>query len=178
MEDGMCPGCRLAVKISAASAARQPLPGKVPNYGRAQQAQAPEPPPQYQYDAPQQPAYRRTASVATLNDSVESRTLAALSYPLPPVALLALLDRKSSPALRREVYQSLAFTGGTAAFGFILTMIAGIPILGISAWLLLGFLVPVWLVLSNVYGIKTYSGEENHIPIVSDWVDEKLPIRH
>ena len=116
-------------------------------------------------------------AVVTLKDSVESRALAALGYPLPPLAMLALLDRKASPALRRQVYQSLAFTGGTAAFGFLLFMMLGVPFLNISAGLLLAVIFPAWLVLSVVYGIKTYNGDEVRIPIVSDWIDEKLPLQ-
>lgn len=154
MDDGMCPSCRLAAKISAASGARQPLPGKVPQYRP-----------------------RTTTAVVAQNDSVESRALAALGYPLPPLAMLALLDRKSSPALRRQVYQSLAFTGGTAAFGFLLYMMTGIPLLNISAYLLLAVIFPVWLVLSIVYGIRTYNGDDVRIPIVSDWIDEKIPLQ-
>jgi len=164
MDDGMCPSCRLAAKIDAAAATQKPLPGQVPNYGRAQSA-----PP------PFEPRVRSTA-VATMNDSVESRAIAALGYPLPPLALLALLDRKQSPALRRQVYQSLAFTGGTAAFGFICSMMLGIPFLQISAGILLAILFPVWLVGSIVYGIKTYNGEDVRIPIITDWIDERMPL--
>lgn len=156
MDDGMCPGCRLAAKIDAAAATQKPLPGQVPNYERSPRV--------------------RSAAVATMNDSVESRAIAALGYPLPPLALLALLDRKQSPALRRQVYQSLAFTGGTAAFGFICSMMLGIPFLQISAGILLAILFPVWLVGSIVYGIKTYNGEDVRIPIITDWIDERMPL--
>jgi uncharacterized membrane protein len=162
MDDGMCPSCRLAAKIAAASSPQQPLPGRVPDYGRGQASQP----------------YRkvRTTAVATLNDSVESRAIAALGYPLPPLAMLALLDRKQSPALRRQVYQSLAFTGGTAGFGFLCYMMLGIPLLNISAAIILAVLFPVWLVASVVYGIKTYNGEDVRIPIISDWIDERMPL--
>ncbi|GAC1499840.1 MAG: hypothetical protein NVS1B14_03480 [Vulcanimicrobiaceae bacterium] len=123
------------------------------------------------------PQRRRYAEVATLTDSVESRALAALGYPLPPLALLALFDRKQSPALRRQVYQSLAFTAGMAAFGAVLSMLVSVPFLGVSAVILLVMLFPVWLVGSIVYGIKTYNGEDVHIPIISDWIEERLPVR-
>ena len=148
--DGMCPSCRLAAKIDSAGADHQPLHGTVPKR-------------------------QRPAAVATLSDSVESRALVALGYPLPPLALLALFDRKQSTYLRRQVYQSLAFSGGTAAFGLALSWMLAVPFLNISAMLILALLFPVWLVASVVYGIKTYSGDDVRIPIVSDWLDERLP---
>ena len=30
---------------------------------------------------------------------------------------------------------------------------------------------PVWLVLSVIYGVKVWHGDEVRIPIVSDWLD-------
>lgn len=169
MDDGMCPSCRLAAKMAAASASRGELPGQVPNYGRGrQQAQPQAPPP---------PQYRASTSVATLSDSAENRALVALAYPLPPLALLALFGKNQSPALRRQVYQSIAFTGGMAAFGTALFAMLSVPFLNISAGILLAMLFPVWLVASVVYGIKTFNGEDVRIPIVSDWIDERTPAR-
>ena len=161
----MCPGCRLAAKMRAAAASRGELPGSVPKrkWQRQQQAQQ-----------EWQPQPQVHAAVATISDTVESRALAALGYPLPPLALLALFNRKQSPALRRQVYQSIAFTGGMAAFGTALVAMLGVPFLGISAGILLALIFPVWLVASVIYGIKTYNGEDVQIPIVSDWIDERL----
>jgi len=148
--DGMCPSCRLAAKIDATKAPRQELHGSVPQR-------------------------QRPARVATLQDSVESRALVALGYPLPPLAILALFDRKQSPYLRRQVYQSLAFTGGMSLFGLVLSWMLAIPFLNISAMLILAVLFPVWLIASVVYGIKTYNGDDVRIPIVTDWIEERLP---
>ena len=166
--EGNCPGCRLAAKLDAAAATRQPLPGAVPPRAGRQQP-APEP-------QPQAPQRQRSRQVAVMNDSVESRALVALSYPLPPLALLALLDRKKSNYLRRQVYQSLAFTGGLAGFSAVLWGMIGIPFLNISAGLLLAMLFPVWVVGAVVYGIKTYNGDDVRIPVISDWIDERFPV--
>jgi uncharacterized membrane protein len=171
MDDGMCPSCRLAAKMAAASASRGELPGQVPNYGRNRQ-QA-----QQQQAAPPQPQYRASTSVATISDSTENRALVALGYPLPPLALLALFGKNQSPTLRRQVYQSIAFTGGMAAFGTALFAMLSVPFLNISAGILLAMMFPVWLVASVVYGIKTFNGEDVRIPIVSDWIDERTPAR-
>jgi len=148
--DGMCPSCRLAAKINAANTPREELRGGVPRQ-------------------------RKAAPVSVLEDSVESRALVALGYPLPPLAILALFDRKQSPYLRRQVYQSLAFSGGMALFGLVLSWMLAIPFLNISAMLILAVLFPVWLVGSVVYGIKTYNGDDVRIPIVTDWIEERLP---
>lgn len=172
MDDGMCPSCRLAAKMAAAGASRHELPGRVPNYGRNRQGQA-QPPPQAQ----SQPQPRVSTAVATLDDTAENRALVALGYPLPPLALLALFGKNQSPALRRQVYQSIAFTGGMAAFGTALFAMLSVPFLNISAGILLAMIFPVWLVASVVYGIKTFNGEDVRIPIVSDWIDERTPAR-
>ncbi len=59
---------------------------------------------------------RGTATVATPPDPVESRALVALGYPLWPLALISLLDRKQSRSLRRQALQALGFNLGF--FGF------------------------------------------------------------
>ena len=171
MDDGMCPSCRLAAKIDAAAASRHELPGQVPNYGRQRASEQPR------QQAPQQPYYRASTAVATLPDSAENRAIVALGYPLPPLALLALFGKNQSPALRRQVYQSIAFSGGMAAFGTVLFAMLSVPFLNISAGILLAMMFPVWLVASVVYGIKTFNGDDVRIPIVSDWIDERTPAR-
>ncbi len=155
-ERGGCPSCRLAAKVEAATATRQQIPGAVP----------PRPAPA---------SVRGTATVATAPDPVESRALVALGYPLWPLALISLLDRKQSRALRRQAIQALGFNVGFFGFWALLSLIAQIPFLGFSAWVLVPLLAPLFLVASVYYGIKTWNGDDVRIPIVTSWLDERFP---
>ncbi|MBV8374644.1 MAG: DUF4870 domain-containing protein [Candidatus Eremiobacteraeota bacterium] len=111
-------------------------------------------------------------------DSAESRALVALGYPLWPLALLSLLDRKQSRYLRRQAWQALGFNVLMFGFGGLLSVIANLPIplLPLSAAVLLPFLIPVFLVASVYYGIKTWNGDDVRVPIVGDWIEERLPL--
>jgi uncharacterized membrane protein len=154
-ERGTCPSCRLAAKVEAATASRVHLGGDIP----------PRP----------QPAVVRKAEVGVI-DSAESRALVALGYPLWPLALLSLLDRKQSRYLRRQALQALGFNVLMLGFAGLLSVIANVPYLGLSASVLLPFLVPIFLVASVYYGIKTWNGDDVRVPIVGDWIEDRLPL--
>jgi uncharacterized membrane protein len=155
-ERGGCPSCRLAAKVEAATATRQQIPGQVP----------PRPAPA---------SVRGKVTVAAVPDPVESRALVALGYPLWPLALLSLLDRKQSRNLRREAFQALGFNLGFFGFWGLLSLIAQVPFLGFSAWVLVPLLAPLFLVASVYYGIKTWNGDEVRIPVVTSWLEERMP---
>ena len=157
-EQGTCPSCRLAAKVDAATATRTFIGGQVP----------PQPQPS--------PVVRGKAEVAAVGDPVESRALVALGYPLWPLALLAVFDRKQSRYLRRQAFQALGFNLGFAAFWGLLTLLANVPFLGFSAAVLIPFLIPIFLVASVYFGIKTWNGDDVRVPIVTDWLDERLPL--
>jgi uncharacterized membrane protein len=157
-ESGSCPSCRLAAKVGAASATRQQLGGRVP----------PRPVPQ--------PAVVKKAEVSLASDPLESRALVALGYPLWPLAMLSLFDRKQSRYLRLQAFQALGFNLGMAGFAGLLTLLANVPILGFSASVLIPFLIPLFLVASVYFGIKTWNGDEVRVPIVSGWIEDRLPI--
>jgi uncharacterized membrane protein len=154
-QNGTCPSCRLAAKVEAATGTRVHLGGQIP----------PRP----------QPAVVRKAEVSVL-DSAESRALVALGYPLWPLALLSLLDRKQSRYLRRQALQALGFNVLMLGFAGLLSVIANVPWIGLSASVLLPFLVPIFLVASVYYGIKTWNGDDVRVPIVGDWIEEHLPL--
>jgi len=156
-ERGGCPSCRLAAKVEAATATRTHIGGQVP-------------------PRPQPAAVRGKAEVSTIADPLESRALVALGYPLWPLALLALFDRKQSRLLRKQAFQALGFNLAMLGFGGLLSVVAQVPWLGISASVLLPFLIPVFLVASVYYGIKTWNGEDVRVPIISDWIDERIPL--
>jgi uncharacterized membrane protein len=155
-ERGGCPSCRLAAKVDAATATRQQIPGQVP----------PRPAPA---------SVRPQATVSAPPDPAESRALVALGYPLWPLALLSLLDRKQSRHLRRQAFQALGFNLGFFGFWGLLTLLAQVPFLGFSAWVLVPLLAPLFLVASVYYGVKAWNGDDVRIPVVSSWLDERLP---
>ncbi len=154
-ERGGCPSCRLAAKVDAATATRQQLPGQVPPRAAAA-------------------TVRGSVTVAAPADPVESRALVALGYPLWPLALVSLFDRKQSRQLRRQTFQALGFNVGFYAFAGLLTLLAQIPLLGISAWILVPLLGPLFIVASVYYGIKTWNGDEFSVPVITSWIDERL----
>ena len=63
----------------------------------------------------------------------------------------------------------MGFTG----LWFALDAVAHIPILQMSAWPLLGMLVPIYVVASVYYGFKAWRGDEVRVPLISDWLDER-----
>ncbi|MDQ6825967.1 MAG: hypothetical protein M3Z14_02040 [Candidatus Eremiobacteraeota bacterium] len=148
---GTCPSCRLAARVAAAAAARGELRGSVSRTGG------------------------RAATVATLDEPVESRALVALGYPFWPLALLSLLDSTQSRYLRRQAYQSLLFNFGMYGFLYALMMIGVLPLIGWSADVLLPFIIPITVVADVVYGLKAWHRKDVRIPFVSDWLDQRLP---
>ena len=155
-QQGTCPSCRLSAKVEAATSTRREIPGQVP----------PRPAPA---------SVRAPAAVAEIGDTAESRALVSLGYPLWPLALISLLDPKQSRQLRRQAFQALGFNVGVFGFGALLSLLAQVPFVGFSAWILVPLLVPFFLVASVYYGIKTWNGEDVRIPIVTSWLDERLP---
>ena len=167
-ERGTCPSCRLAEKIDAATGTRTQLGGQVPPRPHA------APPPQSHAQPPQaQP--RATVTVAEPADPIESRALVALGYPLWPLALLGLFDRKQSRYLKKQALQALGFNVGFAAFWGLLELASNVPVLGWSASVIMPFLIPMFLVASVFFGIKVWHGDEVRVPIIGDWIDERLP---
>jgi hypothetical protein len=169
-EKGDCPSCRLAARIDQAAAQRQPLGGGVgpsyePSSGYAQQPGA-------HAWQPQTQAPPRSNAVANVRP--ESRALVALGYPFWPLALIALFDPSGSDFVRRNAWQALGFNAGMYGIGWLVSSIAAIPLIGISAWPLLPFIVPVTIVASVVYAIKVWHGDDVRVPFVSDIVDQKL----
>jgi uncharacterized membrane protein len=173
-ENGDCPGCVLASRIDAARQTNR-IPGGVgPSYGsysqhqQQQQASYSAPPP----PQPPPPQVQRTAAVAV---RPETRAIVALGYPFWPLALIALLDSKASHFVKRQAWQALGFNLGMYGLGALLSAAAAIPILGLGAWPLLPFIFPVTIVASVVYAFKVWQGDDVDVPIVSDWVDARLP---
>jgi hypothetical protein len=174
--EGICPGCRLERRIDAAAGVRgslgggvgpsnpPPPPGPAAGFGTQQTRQA----------APRVVAVQTTALA---NVSTETRALLALGYPFWPLAALAALDPKRSPVVRRQATQALGTNFGLFGLWVALEGLVHVPLLGLSAWPLLTFLAPVWLVATVVYGVRVFQGDEVRVPLVSDWLDEREAAR-
>jgi uncharacterized membrane protein len=162
----------LAARIDAARQTNR-IPGGVgPSYG----SYAEPPPYQAAYSAPPPepppPQVRPAAAVAV---RPETRAIVALGYPFWPLAVIALLDGKASHFVKRQAWQALGFNLGMYGLTGLLTAAAALPILSLGAWPLLPFILPVTLVASVVYAFKVWQGDDVDVPIVSDWVDARLP---
>ena len=166
---GLCPGCRLERRINKAGAPRPGLEGGIGPSRPQPPPRADAPPPSY---APSHAPVARTAA-ALADVPVETRVLLALGYPFWPLAALALFDAKRSPAVRHQALQALGLNFGLFGLWFGLGAIAGIPILGFSAWPLLAILAPLWLVATTVYAVKVFQGDDVRVPLITDWLDER-----
>jgi uncharacterized membrane protein len=173
-ENGDCPSCVLAARIDAARQTNAINGGVGPSYGTYAEpppgpaySAAPPPPP-----SPPPPSVQPRAAVATC--CPETRALVALSYPFWPLALLALADSKGSLFVRRQAWQALGFNFGMYGLWALLSAIAELPLIGLSAWPLLPFVIPVAVVANVVYAFKVWQGDDVNVPIVSDWVDARL----
>lgn len=158
-ERGECPSCRLSERLDAAAGGGR-LPGGV---GGGQRSARSEP-------------TRPTVTAVCEPAPPETRALAALGYPFWPLAVVALFDPKKNQYIKRQAWQALAFNFGMAALGVFLHAVAAIPVLGWSAWPLLPFLIPIMIVADVVYAFKVWNGDDVRIPLVSDWVDSRLPL--
>jgi uncharacterized membrane protein len=171
--EGICPGCRLQRRIAHASAASA---GSIPGGVGPSNPPPPQPPPSR--SAPPPPQYGAARVIVQTSSplaevSPETRALLGLGYPLWPLALLALIDSKRSPAVRRQAVQSLALNGGMFGLFTAMTVLAHFWIvISWPAWVMLPFLFPVWLVATVVYGFKVWQGDDVRVPLVSDWLDE------
>ena len=171
-ENGDCPGCVLAARIDAARQTNQINGGAGPSYG----SYAEPPPHRAAYSAPPpEPPPPQVRPRAALAVRPETRAIVALGYPFWPLALIALLDGRASHFVKRQAWQALGFNLGMYGLGAILSAAAAIPILGLGAWPLLPFVLPVTIVASIVYAFKVWQGDDVDVPIVSEWVDARLP---
>jgi hypothetical protein len=171
-ENGECPGCVLAARIDAARQTNQIHGGVGQSYG----SYAEPPPHQAAYSAPPpQPPPPQVRPSAALAVRPETRAVVALGYPFWPLAIIALLDGKASHFVKRQAWQALGFNAGMYGLTTLLSAAAALPILSMGAWPLLPFMLPIFIVASIVYGFKVWQGDDVDVPIVSDWVDARLP---
>ena len=171
--DSLCPGCRLGQAIKGA-AQKQPVLAAVAgsngnasngNGARAQAASGPS-----FASAPRQAAPpRATVSVVEEAVSPEDRFLAALCYPLWPVAMIVLfLQSQRSKFLRFNVVQSLAVNALGVALYVMYAAASNFPVIGWQSALVLPFAMPIWFFVDLYLAVKAYGGQNIKVPIASD----------
>jgi uncharacterized membrane protein len=170
--DAICPGCRLGRAIGANAPGPRSLnaaPGGASssNAGATSQATATPPPP----PGPERP--KATVTSIETPPSPEDRLLAAVCYPLWPVALLMLFIRShKTPFVRFHVVQAL----GVNALGVLVYMAynfaSGLPVVGWQSALFLPFMMPAWFFLDLYLAVRTYGGHSPRVPIAADYAEK------
>jgi len=168
--DAICPGCRLGHAIGANAPGLRSLnaaPGGASssNAGATSQATATPPP------GPERP--RATVTPIETPPTPEDRLLAAICYPLWPLALLMLFIRsQKSSFMRFHVVQAL----GVNALGVLVYMAynfaSGLPVVGWQSALFLPFMMPAWFFLDLYLAVRTYGGNTPRVPIAADYADK------
>jgi uncharacterized membrane protein len=167
--DSLCPGCRLGQAIKGA-AQKQPVltAAASANGNGARSASAPGPsaaPPPRPAAAPPRPA----ATIVETPSTPEDRLLAALCYPLWPVAMIVLfLLSHRSRFLRFNVVQSLAVNALGVALYVIYAAAQHFPVIGWQSALVLPFAMPIWFFVDLYLGVKAYGGQSINVPIAAD----------
>lgn len=169
--DSICPGCRLGKAIKGVSQKQPVLVGTVASSNGsngARTATAPGP----SVGAPQ--AATPTATVAAappVEDEAapEDRLLAALCYPLWPIALIVLFLRSHrSRFLRYNVVQSLAVNALGVALYAIYAAASNMPVIGWQSALVLPVAMPIWFFIDLYLAVKAYGGQTVKVPIAAD----------
>jgi len=50
-----------------------------------------------------------------------------------------------------------------------------VPFISAAPDILRPLLIPIFLVASVYFGVKAWQGQDVHVPVISDWLDERLP---
>lgn len=154
--DSVCPGCKLgrAMRLPQTKAITTDRPHFENTNGSAAAA-APSPKP----------------SVTVMADaSAEERLLAALTYPLWPLALILLFLRGHvSPFVRYHTMQALAVNAlGVVAY-FVYTAAATLPVVGWQSALVLPILLPTWFILNLYLAVRAYGGHLTRVPLAAEY---------
>jgi uncharacterized membrane protein len=167
--DSLCPGCRLGQAMKGA-AQRQPVltaikGGSTGNGARTQADPRPS------FTAAEQTVAPPRAGVTVVEapPTPEDRLLAALCYPLWPVAMIVLfLQSQRSKFLRFNVVQSLAVNALGVGLYAIYAATSHFPVIGWQSALVLPFAMPIWFFIDLYLGVKAYGGESIKVPIAAE----------
>jgi len=116
---------------------------------------------------PHQPHDREVSRMQPMQ-SDESRLVAALGYPLWPVALIVLFtDMKQNRFVRTHAIQALGY-----AVAWVVVYLAMLVIPG--GYFLVWLLSLAWFVLALLYAYRAYQGEVFSIPIVGQFTERYI----
>ena len=167
--DALCPGCQLGQVIKGAAQKQAVLVGSTSTNGNgARSASASSTP--FSSDAmTAAPPPRPAATIVEDPPTPEDRLLAALCYPLWPVAMIVLFLRSQrSKWLRFNVVQSLAVNALGVALYVIYAAAQNIPVVGWQSALVLPFAMPIWFFVDLYLAVKAYGGQTTKVPIAAD----------
>jgi uncharacterized membrane protein len=166
--DSLCPGCRLgqAIKVSQ----KQPvLVGATATNGNGKQSAASAPGASAGPAAAAATAARPQVAQVESPPSPDDRLLAALCYPLWPIALIVLFfTSHRSKFLRFNVVQALAVNALGVALYLLYDAAQGIPMVGWQSALVLPFAMPIWFLVDVYLAVKAYGGQTTRVPIAAD----------
>jgi uncharacterized membrane protein len=160
-DSGVCPGCRLGRAMRAAPARQLPT--------------ATVEAPRGAWSAPSTASSAPNvthAVVAPVETQVsgEERVLAALCYPLWPLALLLLLlPGAHAKFVRFHVLQSLAVNALGVALYAVYALAANLPVIGWQSAFALPFLVPAWMLADLYLAIRAATGQTPRVPFAADF---------
>ena len=169
--DAICPGCRLGRAIGAnapgpRSLNAAPEGASSSNAGATSQATAPPPPP-----GPERP--KATVTSIETPPTPEERLLAAVCYPLWPLALLMVFLRSHrTQFVRFHVVQALGVNALGVLVYFAYNFAAGLPVVGWQSAMLLPFMMPAWFFLDLYLAVRTYGGHSPRVPIAADYAEK------
>ena len=160
-DSGVCPGCRLGRAMRAVPARRVLAATDAPRPGAWTSPAA----------GPAATVGQASAAlVAEAEVSAEDRVLAALCYPLWPLALLLLLPPSAhAKFVRFHVLQSLAVNALGVALYAIYALAANLPVIGWQSAFALPFLVPAWMLADLYLAIRAATGQSPRVPFAADF---------
>ena len=154
-QDSVCPGCRLGRAMKNSSE-------RVLTATR----------PQFQYQPPPGATSVSTA-VADAPPAAEDRLLAALAYPIWPLALLLLfLPAHHSKFVRFHILQSLGVNAlGVLLYG-VYALLGNLPVVGWQSAFVLPFMLPIWFLVDVYLGIRAHTGAMTRVPIAGEYASK------
>jgi uncharacterized membrane protein len=157
-EDSVCPGCRLGRAMKNAGGERV-LTAERPNAYRNA----------WQFP----PGATQSVSAVAEAPPAEDRLLAALAYPIWPIALLMLfLPAHRTKFVRFHILQSLGVNAlGVLLYG-VYALLANLPVVGWQSALMLPFLLPIWFVVDIFLAVKAHSGAMTRVPIAAEYASK------
>jgi uncharacterized membrane protein len=171
--DSLCPGCRLGQAIKGAAQKQPVLTAAAATNGNARTASATAGPTLGGPAPAAAAAPRPTVTIVEEAPAPEDRLLAALCYPLWPIALIVLfLQSQRSKFLKFNVVQSLAVNALGVALYMIYAAASNMPVVGWQSALVLPFAMPIWFFVDLYLGVKAYGGQTIKVPIAADFASK------